>query len=308
MNNVLLSPYSNFRIGGAADMFCRVRDGAGIERAAERARRARLPIFILGGGTNVLIGDGGVRGMVLKPDIKTLEVEDGAVRAGAGVSMAELMECTIAKGLSGLEWAGGLPGTVGGAIRGNAGAFRGEMKDVIRTVRSVPLNSGKGVRVRSRRNCRFGYRTSVFKEENGKEVILDAVFFLKRGDRKAIREAVEERIRYRRERQPLEYPNIGSIFKNVDTRLVPKSVLESFRAVVKTDPFPVVPAAALIDRAGLKGVSAGGAMISPKHPNFIVNVLGARAADVKTLIHLVKFTIKKCFKIALEEEIIYVGT
>lgn len=306
MNNVLLSNLSNYRIGGAAEILCRARDRDDVVYAVTRAARENLPIFVLGGGTNLLISDEGVRGMVLKPEMDVLAAEGTIVRAGAGVSMAELLECTIARGLSGLEWAGGLPGTVGGAIRGNAGAFGGEIKDAVRTVISLSLCPGKAEKTRTRRSCRFGYRTSVFKEQGG-EVIVEAEFALRRGDRKAIRDAVEEKIRYRRDRHPLEYPNIGSIFKNVDVRSVPPKVFGAFEKAVKTDPFPVVPVAALIDRAGLKGVSCGGAMISPQHPNFIVNVLHATAADVKTLIALVKFTIKKRFGVALEEEIMYVG-
>ena len=132
------------------------------------------------------------------------------------------------------------------------------------------------------------------------------VFQLQKGDPRALRAAIKEKINYRKERHPLEYPNIGSIFKNVAVSQIPKKLLPDLKAVIKQDPFPVVPTAFLIHKAGLRGVSYGGAMISPKHPNFIVNVLQATAEDVKALIELVKFTVKKTFDITLEEEIIYV--
>ena len=307
MERVSLAAYSNFRIGGVARHFCVAKNFDALAEGVVEARSRRLPIFILGGGTNLLISDRGVRAVVIKPEFGVLKADGCFVVVGAGVAMDALLEFSIRKGLSGLEWAGGLPGTVGGAIRGNAGAFRGEIKDVVRSVVSLPLSARARKTVRRRaEQCRFGYRTSVFKEKSGEEVIVEAVLTMRKGDPKAIRAAIEEKIGYRRAHQPLEYPNIGSIFKNVDVRLVSKRVQGEFAQVIKTDPFPVVPAAALIDRVGLKGVSCGGAMISPKHPNFIVNVLAANAGEVKTLIQLMKFKVKKAFGIALEEEIIYV--
>jgi UDP-N-acetylmuramate dehydrogenase len=212
-----------------------------------------------------------------------------------------------------LEWAGGLPGTLGGAIRGNAGAFGGEIKDVVCEVLSLDIDSFNSKKIkRKKEDCGFSYRNSVFKENsslgiNPKEIIIEAVLDLKKGDKKKIRDVVAKNIAYREERQPLEHPNIGSVFKNVSCQKIKKSSLEKFRAVVKTDPFPVVPAAHLISEAGLKGISFGGAMISPKHPNFIGNALGASSGDVKKLIELVKSEIKNKFEINLEEEIARLG-
>lgn len=308
MQHVSLTRYSNYRIGGPADFFCPVKTRDELEVVIREAHRTALPIIILGGGTNLLVSDEGVRGIVVKPEFRTLEAEGTVIRVGAGVPMEDVLEFAARKGLTGLEWAGGLPGTAGGAIRGNAGAFGGEMEDVIREVTSVPLRPGrKNLLRRSARACRFSYRSSVFKEQNGTEVIIEALLALGKGDPRRIRAAIVEKIRYRKERHPLEYPNIGSIFKNVDVRAVPKRLLPQFAHVMKTDPFPVIPTAYLISEAGLKGVSSGGAMISPKHPNFIVNVLQATAQDVKTLIALVKFRVKERFAIHLEEEIISIG-
>lgn len=309
--NVNLKDYSNYKIGGPARQFSHPKNVEEIGKAVEMARKEKLPIFILGGGTNLLIGDEGFNGLVLKPDIQLLEANGTTARVGAGVSMNELLNFLITKGLSGLEWAGGLPGTVGGAIRGNAGAFGGEMKDVVANVVSLdisgnPSAGGPAVIKRENAECRFGYRNSIFKMNDGKEVILEAILSLKKGDKKATREAIESKIKYRKDRHPMEYPNIGSIFKNVDLKLVPKDLLPQVQQVVKSDPFPIVPTAYLISECGLKGVSWGGAMISPKHPNFIVNVLGAKADDVKTLINLVKAAVKEKYSVKLEEEVIYI--
>ncbi len=305
--SISLIRYSNYKIGGPADFFYEAKTVEGLEKAVKQTRQAKLPFFVLGGGTNLLISDSGYHGLVLKPSLVSLTARGVLVTAGAGVQFSELLDFTVQKGLSGLEWAGGLPGTVGGAVRGNAGAFRGETKDMIQEVISLDTKSPScKITKRSYATCRFGYRTSVFKQDGNREVILSATFRLKPGDPKTIREAVEAKIRYRKERHPLEYPNIGSIFKNVAVTDVPKKHLAKLRSVVKQDPFPVVPVAYLISEAGLKGVSFGGAMISPKHPNFIVNILNAKASDVKTLIALVKDKVKKRFGIQLEEEIIYI--
>ncbi len=317
-SDVELKQYSNYKIGGAARHFYVAKNAEDVARAAVQAVSDKLPVFILGGGTNLLINDNGFNGLVLKPEITLLKSEGEMIRVGAGVLVEDLLNFSASKGLSGFEWAGGLPGTVGGAIRGNAGAFRGETKDNLYEVTSLDI-SGKTPKILKRNNiqCKFGYRNSIFKINDPstssgqagsgpKEVIIEAVFKMKKGDKKAIRAAIEEKREYRKARQPLEYPNIGSIFKNVDLKRVPKKYKTAFAHVIKTDPFPVVPTGYLISEAGLKGVSFGGAMISPKHPNFIVNVLNAKSDNVKQLINLVKLTIKTKFNIDLEEEVIYV--
>ena len=255
-----------------------------------------------------MFGDKGLDGVVLKNEIDTFEILDNnQLRVGAGVPIERILMCSIEEGLSGLEWAGGLPGTLGGAIRGNAGAFKGETKDSIIEVTSLRIGSESPEIIhRNNKECRFGYRSSIFKTDCPDEIILEATLQLMPGDRNEIRKVIEEKINYRKERHPIEHPNIGSIFKNVDCKDVPQELRETFAKAVKQDPFPVVPTAFLISEAGLKGMRHGGAMISPKHPNFIVNVGDATAADVKALILLVKKTIKAKFHIDLEEEIVYI--
>jgi len=320
--NIALSQFSNYRIGGPAKFFFEAKDADEIAEAIGIARKRGLDFFILGGGTNLLIKDSGFDGLVLKPNLNFLEADGEIVRAGAGVLMSDFLEFAIKKGLSGLEWAGGLPGTLGGAIRGNAGAFNGEIKDAVSEVLSFDAKNMEYV-TRKNSDCRFAYRSSVFKEKNGEEIILSAVLSLKSGDPRKIAEVVKEKINYRLARHPMEHPNIGSIFKNVSVAQINADITQinadtirvhprsnprksAFTAPVKIDPFPVVPAAYLISEAGLKGVSSGGAMVSPKHPNFIVNMLGATAEDVKSLIELVKSEVKRRFDVSLEEEIMQV--
>lgn len=302
--NIYLARLGSFRIGGPSRYFFEARSKAEIEAAVKKAKADKLDIFVLGGGTNLLPSDEGYEGLVLKPNLWHLERAGSEIKVGAGVLMSELLDFAAHAGLSGLEWAGGLPGTVGGAIRGNAGAFGGEIKDVVKAVTSYDTEMFRELE-RFNEECKFDYRSSLFKtERNGREIILGATLTLKSGDPEKIREEMNAKIAYRQERHPLEYPNIGSIFKNVDLEKIPISSRAKFAHVVKPDPFPVVPAAYLISEAGLKGVTHGGAMVSPKHPNFIVNVLWAKANDVKNLIELTKSEVHKRFGIKLEEEVI----
>ncbi len=307
---VLLKKYSNYKIGGPARYFFEARNIEEIIKAVEQAHRIKALIFGLGAGTNILFGDEGFNGLILKPNIQLIKKEGNVLRVGAGVLISQLVDYSIAENLSGLEWAAGLPGTVAGAIRGNAGSFGGEMRTVIKEAVSLDISRPRAKVIRrNNQDCSFSYRSSIFKNQPfGKlragEIIIEAALILKKGDKKLMQTIIEENINYRRQKQPLEHPNIGSIFKNVALKKVAKNKHKSFDSVIKNDPFPVIPAAHLISEVGLKGISYGGAMISPKHPNFIVNVLNATAKDVKNLIQLVKKEVKKKFNIELEEEIV----
>lgn len=302
--NVLLSQYSSYRIGGPARYFQEIKTEEELAAAMQEIRDLKIPFFVLGGGTNVLFPDKGFDGVVLKISFDRLFLEEGnSIFVGAGVLMADLLNFAVENSLSGLEWAGGLPGTVGGAIRGNAGAFAGETKDNILEVASFDIETGK-INRRNKEECRFGYRSSIFKERGDKEIIIGAKFSMALGNKSEIETAVKEKINYRRERQPLEYPNSGSVFKNVDLQLIPEEHLEEVREVIKKDPFPVVPTAFLISECGLKGIRVGGAMISPKHPNFLINYDKATAADVKALIALAKEKVYDKFGVRLETEVL----
>lgn len=314
--NIALSKFSHYKIGGPARFFFEAKSEKEVQWVVKEAKARKLPIFILGGGTNLLIDDGGFDGLVLRVNIKNIKVAKNKVMVGAGAFMADLLDVATTRSLAGLEWAGGLPGTVGGAIRGNAGCFGGEIKDSVVSVRSFDIKSAKIV-TRTARQCAFAYRDSVFKKKDGAEIILSVVLALKKGNKSEIAKVVKERMRYRAEHHPLEYPNIGSIFKNVPLSVIHKKTGVNYKKAlgasslrfrgasfsVKTDPFPVISTAKLISESGLRGVSAGGAMISPKHPNFIVNTLAAGSDDVRNLILLAKAEVRKKFGIGLEEEV-----
>jgi len=303
--NVSLSEFASYKIGGPARYFFEAKTTDELKNAVEKAKKRNLEFLVIGSGTNFLIGDEGYPGLVIKPAIDFMNNSGNEISVGAGALMSGLVAFSITRGLSGLEWAGGLPGTVGGAIRGNAGAFGGEIKDSVKKIRSLNISTLEEIE-RNASDCDFGYRYSIFKNPSNKEIIISAAFSLIKGDPGKIENSVKEKISYRQERQPLEYPNAGSIFKNVDLKKIPESQFVRFENAVKKDPFPVVPAAYIISEAGLKGISFGGAMISPKHPNFIVNISNAKASDVKNLIELIKKEVKNKFGIVLEEEIVLI--
>lgn len=297
---VKLSDFSNYRTGGEADYFVEAKNTDDIKLALDFTKEKGIKFFILGKGTNVLFPDDGFRGIVIKIGIDDFRIEGNSITAGAGVLVSDLVKISIDRELTGLDWAGGLPGTVGGGVRGNAGCFGGEMKDSVLEVTAVDINGE--IKKFSNRECNFDYRYSLFKKE--KFIITKAVFSLRKElPKENLAEVVQDHINYRNERQPLDYPNCGSVFKNVPTQNAPEWVREKTKDVIKKDPFPVIPTAALINEAGLKGYVIGGAQISEKHPNFIINFNKAKSKDIADLIFFVKKEIKSKFQIDLELEV-----
>lgn len=302
--NVYLKEYTTFKIGGTARYFFNAKEKNEIIEALKFARKNKIPFFILGSGSNVLVADEGFNGLVIHINLQKYNLNGNTLYAETGVLVETLVDVTVNKGLAGFEWAGGLPGTLGGAIFGNAGAFGGEIKDSIVWVEA--LDNKLRIRKLNKKECQFGYRSSIFKKKNW--TVLSAKLKFKEGDKKILCRIVKSYIQYRKEKGPLLYPNAGSIFKNYDVKRAPKKMIEMFKGVIKKDPFPVIPAAAIIAKVpNLVGYRIGGAQISEKHPNFIINLGQARAKDVKNLIEFVKKEVKNYFGIALEEEIRYVG-
>jgi len=300
--NVPLRNHTTFKIGGPAKYFFIARTSQDIQKAVATAIKLSLPYFLLSGGSNVLISDKGFNGLVIKIQNTEYTIEKHTVRADSGVSMTTLVRETTQRGLAGLEWAGGLPGTVGGAIRGNAGAFGGEIKDAIISAQAI---DEKGtVKMFSKQECEFSYRNSIFKQKNF--VVLNSNFLLRLGNKEQLQKIAKEHIKYRKERHPLEYPNAGSIFKNCDVKKVSKKVQKQFADVVKEDPFPVIPTAAILSAVQLQGLRVGDAQISDKHPNYIVNRGNATSKEVTQLIKNVQQRIKKTYNINLEAEIQFV--
>ncbi len=301
--NVVLALLTTFKIGGPAQYLFRVKTTEDVKEAIGAATKIGMPFFILAGGSNVLVSDKGFEGLVILMENMEWTIEGTTVTAGAGVSVSTLVTETGSRGLSGLEWAGGLPGSVGGAVRGNAGAFGGETKDSVVSVGILDENGE--VRTLSNKECEFGYRTSVFKKKN--LLVLSATFELKEGGKEEIERVASLNIEHREKYHPLEYPNAGSMFKNCDLKNVPSEVQEQFKDAIKVDPFPVLPTAALIAEAGLQGMKEGSAQVSEKHPNYIVNLGGAKADDVLTLVKKVKSIIKDKYGVELEEEVQYIS-
>jgi UDP-N-acetylmuramate dehydrogenase len=313
--NISLAKFANYKIGGPARFFFEAKTETDVAWAVAEAKTRKISCFILGGGTNLLMSDAGFDGLVLKINISKIGAKGNLIIAGAGITMAKLTNFATKNSLSGLEWAGGLPGTLGGAIRGNAGCFGGETKDNIKNVKSLNMKTMRCA-MRNVVQCGFSYRTSFFKKHPA-EIILEATFRMKKGDEKKISAALREKKEWRKTHHPLEYPSAGSVFKNVplskifdprskEYRLAIKDRTIQYQGSsfsVKTDPIPVIAAAKLIGESGLSGTRYGGAMISPKHTNFIINSGDATANDVLSLIAIAQKKVYRKFGVELEPEI-----
>jgi UDP-N-acetylmuramate dehydrogenase len=290
--NVPLSTYTTFRVGGPADCFLEPRSADEMVAALEIARDARVAVTVLGGGSNVLVADAGVRGLVIHPKGGEIQqVDQNHVRADAAVTINGLVRWTIVHGAAGLEAWAGTPGTVGGAIFGNAhfgGRLIGELVDAARLVtregvlRAVPASE-----------MSFGYDRSRLQASG--EILLSADFRVSAGEPAELRAVARESLAFRKSTQPLDTPSAGCVFQNPERGRdeVPDGIPWS--------------AGALVDRAGLKGARIGGASVSTTHGNFIVNGGSAQARDIRRLIDRCRATVKERFGVELRDEIVYLG-
>ena len=287
-----LAPLTTFRVGGRAEWLLETRSSDELVQAVRLAADARVPFVLLGGGSNVLVSDHGVRGLVIRPRGGTIAREDeGHIRAEAAVTINGLVRWTITHGVAGIEDWAGTPGSVGGAVYGNAHFGGRLMSELISTVR---VCSRKGdVSDEHVDAMGFGYDRSRLPSTG--EVVISADFRVSAGDPAVLREAARRSLAYRKRTQPLEKPSAGCVFQNpmrgVDE--VPEGVPWS--------------AGALVDRAGMKGVALGGARVSPTHGNFIVNEDHATAADIRQLIEQCRTAVREQFGVQLREEIVYLG-
>jgi len=306
--NIKLAKYTTFKIGGPAKYFCVVRNMKDFKQAQQFAREKELKSYVLGGGSNVLFSDDGFDGLVMKIENEVLEItnkgeQKAKLKCGAGLPLSKLVSFAIKKGLTGLEWAVGIPGSVGGAIRGNAGAFGSEMKDCLVSANAINTSDKEHPIFECRQgSCDFDYRNSVFKK-NPDLVIWECVIELEEGDKKKSREKILEYAKKRSEKQPLlaDFPSAGSIFKNPQ---VNDELIKAFERDKGVDCRATkVPAGWLIECCDLKEKKVGGAMISKKQANFIVNSGKARAEDVVILISLIKMKVRNEFGVQLEEEV-----
>jgi UDP-N-acetylmuramate dehydrogenase len=287
-----LAPLTTFKVGGAADLLIEARSEAEVVAIVETARAHGVEVTPLGGGSNVLVGDGGVRGVVMLVKDRTLAREDAAgVRAGAGVTINGLVRWLVGQGLAGLEAWAGTPGTVGGALHGNA-HFKGvNIGDLVRDVRVVGPDGRLATLAAA--DMAFGYDSS--RLQASREIAVSAVFTVGAGEPDALRAVARGSLAYRKRTQPLDVPSAGCIFQNPDPARdhVPDGIPWS--------------AGALVDRAGLKGSQQAGARVSPLHGNFIVRDGVATARDVRALVERCQQEVAARFGVRLREEIVYLG-
>jgi UDP-N-acetylmuramate dehydrogenase len=287
-----LAPFTTFKVGGPADWLVELNRSGEVEQAIAIARDADLPLTVLGGGSNVLVSDAGVRGIVARVHGGDVQALTGSlVRADAGVTINGLVRWTVNHGLAGIEAWAGTPGTVGGAVFGNA-HFRGRL--VSELIASVRLATTDGlIQDVSREEMEFGYDYS--RLHRTREVVVSADFHVSSGDPASLRAAARESLAFRKRTQPLESPSAGCIFQNPDPARdrVPAGIPPS--------------AGALVDRAGLKGARQGAARVSTTHANFIVNEGGATARDIRALIERCRVEVHAQFGVALHEEIVFIG-
>ena len=290
--NAPLAPFTTFKVGGPADWLVHAHRAADVKAALRVARRHGIQAIVLGGGSNVLIADAGIRGIVIRihgGDVSSVAAD--RIRADAGLTINGLVRWTINRGVSGVEMWAGTPGTVGGAVHGNA-HFRGRLIGELIVDVEVVTTAGEVSRIPAA-GMEFGYDRSRLQRTG--EVLLSADFRVGRGDPGALRATARESLAYRKRTQPLESPSAGCIFQNPDPvhDRVPSGIPAS--------------AGALVDRAGLKGSREGAARVSPTHGNFIVNEGSATAEDIRRLIERCRSEVRTQFDVELRDEVVYLG-
>lgn len=301
LKNEPMAKHTSLRIGGPAKYFITVNTEGQLLLALGALDREGIPYFILGNGSNILVGDKGFNGAVihLDGDFKNMKcvlsedqevfddeaVDTAVISAGAGAMLSQIANVALENSLTGMEFAAGIPGTLGGAILMNAGAYNGEMKNIVVSVRILEKdNNGKyQINEYSNSNMKFGYRTSILKSING--IVLSASLKLIKHDYEMIKSTMNDFLEQRREKQPLEYPSAGSTFKRPLGHFAGK----------------------LISEAGLKGYRVGDAMVSEKHAGFCINVGNASATDFKELMNQVAHKVFLSSGITLEPEVIFIG-
>ncbi|EGL82175.1 UDP-N-acetylenolpyruvoylglucosamine reductase [Caldalkalibacillus thermarum TA2.A1] len=282
--NEPLKNHTTWKIGGPADILIQPKNKTGLITAVNILKAQGMPYRVIGRGSNLLVRDGGIRGAVIKvgEGLDYLRIEGEKVTAGAGFSFIKLATIIAKQGLSGLEFAGGIPGTVGGAVYMNAGAHGSDVSRVLHSAQ-ILFDDGE-LATLSNEELKFSYRTSILQNER-KGICLEATFKLKKGDREQILKTMAQNKDYRKQTQPLQQPCCGSVFRN------PK-------------PYS---AGRLIEEAGLKGFRIGDAQISTKHANFIVNLGNATAKDVLALIKHIQHTIAEKYGVEMHPEVEVVG-
>jgi UDP-N-acetylmuramate dehydrogenase len=297
-HKIALAPHTTFGIGGAAEFFVDAKSEGDIREALLWAREQRVPIFVMGGGSNLLVPDEGVEALVMRVANQQWSVAGEEVTAEAGCILDSLIRATGLMKLGGLEKMAGIPGTLGGAIRGNAGAFGTEIKDAIITVRVLDINT-LTIRDMPASECHFTYRNSMFKS-HPELLILSAKLRLRQGDPRRIATDIDETIAERERRHIQNVRAAGSYFMNPVAKDDVRHLFEAEKGVSSRE--GRVPAGWLIEKAGGKGLRIGDAQSSEQHADYIVNQGHATAKDVRTLASSIKALVQEKFGIELKEE------
>ena len=278
-----MSQHTTFKIGGPADYFLMPDKGEDVGRVIKICKEKEIPYFILGNGSNLLVGDGGYRGAVIQiyRNMSSVTVAGNEITAQAGALLSAVAAAAKNASLTGFEFAGGIPGTIGGAVVMNAGAYGGEMKDVLTEV--TVMNAEGDIFTLPTEELELGYRTSIIKTAG--YIVLEAKIRLKEGDPEVIRETMKDLTIRRTTKQPLEYPSAGSTFKRPEGYFAGKLIMDS----------------------GLAGYQVGGAQVSEKHCGFVINAGDATARDVRTLMDNVRDIVYKKYGVTLEPEVKFLG-
>ncbi len=279
--NEPMSRHTTFKIGGAADVFAMPQTAEDVLFAVSLCREKNVPYYIVGNGSNLLVKDKGFRGVIIRPDLKELSIDGNKITAGAGTMLGAVARLAADNSLTGMEFASGIPGTTGGGVCMNAGAYGGELKDMIESVK-ILADDGE-IKIISCEEADFGYRTSGIMKTGA--IVLETVFVLEKGNKDEIIEKMNTLNTQRREKQPLEYPSAGSTFKRPEGYFAGK----------------------LIDDCGLRGFSVGDAQVSEKHCGFVVNKGNATAAEVLELMEKVSEKVMEKFGVKLEPEVRVIG-
>ena len=316
--NILLAPYTIYKIGGSARFFVEAGSAEHLREAVAFAIEKHIPFVILGAGSNVLISDKGFNGVVIRMTGGTVTTEGERMHIDAGVMMARAVMESGRSALHGFEWGIGVPGTIGGSVRGNAGCFGGEMKDVVESVDVFDSQRSTNYKLSARSgsasggqttNCHFGYRDSIFKK-HAEWIILSATLRLQKGNQQTIQQEIQRITKERVAKQDIGSKCCGCIFKNVEwlSDASEREVLvKQFPELAVFRDRPTIPSAFLIDHAGLKGSVQGNVCISDKHANFFINKGNGTSDDVMALIARAKELVKEKYGIELYEEIHLIG-
>jgi len=302
--NVLLKDHTTYKIGGPAKYFFVAKNKESLLNALKISKEFKLPVFILGGGSNLLISDKGFNGLVIKINIHNIEFIKTKAIVGSGANLTKLAYLSAENSLSGLEWAAGIPGTIGGAVYGHAQAFGTKISSSVESVEAIDLKTLK-LKNFSKKQCQFSLKKSIFKK-NKNLVIISAILEFKKDKEKNIKNKIKEFLTYRKTRHPIDFPSAGSTFVNPEIKINDKKLLDKFPELREYNKSGTMPAGYLIAKCGLIGRKCGNAQISGKHANFIINLGGAKARDVLTLMNLAKTKVKKTFGVDLDTEVQFV--